>query len=274
MEIGVFSRTYHCTEVEKTFQRMQEDGIFHTQYNFQNAGLTPLPEKIPEKLLLQIRHSARESGIALDVLTGTFNMIDPENDRRKKSIEQFRLQCYAAAQLEIPVVSLCTGSRHPKDKWTWDDQNLTDAAWSDLLRTTEAILRIAEKEGVVLAFETEPSNIINTPERARKYLDEFQCPQLKVIMDAANLFRPGEMRDIHEEIDKAFALLSEEIVTAHAKDYRYDGKLSFCGAGRGEIDWPYYMKKLINAGYRGSLIMHGLEEEEIAARAEYLRECL
>ena len=84
MEIGVFSRTYETGDLRDTFQRMRRDGIRHTQFNFSNAGLPTRPEKLEERDIVRIRETAEEFGITIDAVTGTFNMIDPDEDARAR----------------------------------------------------------------------------------------------------------------------------------------------------------------------------------------------
>lgn len=272
MEIGIFSRTYETKDLEETCCRMRDDGIRHTQFNLSNAGLPTLPDHCSDKDIDRILRITGEYGIILDALSGTFNMIDPDEDARIRGCRQFAVQCSIAAALHIPIVSLCTGSKNRESKWKWHDDNTSQEAWDDLMRSTEAILPAAEKYNIILGVETEASNIINTPEMARKYLDTAGSDHIRIIMDGANLFLPDRLPHMHEVLDQAFRLLGKDIVIAHAKDFSCDGKkISFVAAGKGQLDYPYYIRLLKNAGYDGPLVMHGLSADEVPESAEYLR---
>ena len=274
MNIGIFSKTYENATLEESFQKLNKDGIYHIQFNFASAGLSPLPEVISEEILNKIQTLAKQYSINLDILTGTFNMIDPDIEARNRSIQQFELQCRAAHELHIPIVSLCTGSKHPESKWKWHDDNLKEESWNDLIETTKKIIPFAEKYNVILGVETEASNIIDTADKARKYLDEIHSPHLKIIMDGANLFHPGQKQPMKETLDHAFAVLGKDIVIAHAKDFSYDGNLKFVAAGEGELDFPYYVQLLKENGYTGSIIMHGLSEQQIPTSKQFLERIL
>ena len=54
MNIGIFSKTYENCTLEETFKKLSEDGIYHTQFNFASAGLSPLPDSISEEILTKI----------------------------------------------------------------------------------------------------------------------------------------------------------------------------------------------------------------------------
>lgn len=270
MEIGVFSKTYETSDLRDTYRRMTGQGIYHTQFNLANAGLATLPENIRDEDIEYIRKLTEEFGITIDAITGTFNMIDPDEEARRKGCSQLAVQCRIARELNIPMVTLCTGSKNPESKWKWHDDNLKRASWDDLMRSTEAVLKYAEDNHVYLGVETEASNIVNTPARARKYLDTVGSPWLKIIMDGANLFCPRQVPDMKNVLSEAFDLLGGDIVLAHAKDFSLDGALSFVAAGQGILDFPYYIGLLKKSGYDGALIMHGLSEQQVPESMRFL----
>ena len=294
MEIGIFSRTYEETSYEDVLRRMTADGIFHTQLNLVSTGLPSLPEEAGEEQILRIRDLHERYHVTVDALSGTFNMIDPDPDRRQRGIRQFALQCRIAKLLEAPIVTLCTGSRHPADKWTWHEGNLSGEAWADLIRTTEAILPFAEENGLSLGVEPEINNIICSAERARRYLDEMGSPAIGIIMDAANLFHPGEEGQMRQVIDNAFDLLERDIILAHAKDFipvGADGhpadtcltpdragqsclaaRFQMCGPGQGILDFDHVIGRLRACGYKGTLIMHGMGAVDAVRCRRYLEE--
>ena len=274
MNIGIFSKTYENCNLEETFRKLAEDGIYHTQFNFASAGLSPLPSHISPEIIENIKTLSKQYSINLDILTGTFNMIDPDITKRNQGIQQFELQCKAAHELGIPIVSLCTGSKNPESKWKWHDDNLKEESWNDLITTTKQIIKFAEKYDVILGVETEASNIIDTADKARKYLDEINSPHLKIIMDGANLFHPGQQQDMKETLDYSFRLLGKDIVIAHAKDFSYDGDLKFVAAGQGELDFAYYVQLLKEYNYTGPIIMHGLSELQIQTSKKYLEDII
>lgn len=274
MQIGVFSRTYELSDLEETYRRMQGHGLSHTQFNLSNAGLPTLPAHVTDEDLARIQALSAVYGITLDALTGTFNMIDPDEAAREQGCRQFAEQCRIARELGIPIVSLCTGSKNPESKWKWHDDNLKDASWADLMRSTERVLKCAEDNHIILGVETEASNIINTAQRARKYLDTVGSPYLRIIMDGANLFRPEQVSDMQNVLTEAFALLGKDIVLAHAKDIALDQSIAFTAAGQGCLDYGTYLRLLKQTKYDGPLIMHSLSEQQIPDSKRFLEAML
>jgi len=278
MEIGIFSRTYETGDLRETYRLMTGHGIFHTQFNLSNAGLPILPEDIREEDIRRIREITEEFGVTIDAVTGTFNMIHPDEEARRSGCRQFAVQCRIAKELGIPVVSLCTGSRDPKNKWKWHDDNLKQSSWDDLMRSTEAILKYAETYHVYLGVETEAGNIINTPARAKKYMESVGSPWIGIIMDGANLFTPRQVPDQRKVLEEAFAILGDDIILAHAKDFYLDKsaapvteqEIVFTAAGQGILDFPCYIELLKRSGYEGALVMHGLSRQQVPESREFL----
>lgn len=273
MQQGIFTRTYPSTDIDAVFAQMETDKLHYAQLNLSSAGLPSLPEEWPADSISRISDAALRYDIHISALSGTFNMIHSDKDIRRSGCRQFELQCRIASQLGAPIVTLCTGSRNA-DKWAWHDDNLSSEAWDDLLDSTREILKYAEKYDVILGIETEANNIINTPQRARRYLDSFNSAHLGIIMDGANLFRPGQASMQRRILDEAFDLLGDDIILAHAKDFRDGAKLQFTGPGRGMLDFEYYIQKLCRAHYRGPIIMHGLECCDIGFCRDHLQAIL
>jgi sugar phosphate isomerase/epimerase len=154
--------------------------------------------------------------------------------------------------------------------WKWHPDNDSKEAWDDMVRSIEAALIAAEKNNLMLAFEPESENVTNSSIRGRKLLDELRNPRLRIIIDPANLISPK--RNQKEVLDEAFTLLGDAIVIAHAKDRNND--FEPCAAGKGILDFEYYLQGLKKIGFTGPLIMHGLEEEDIAFSRDFLQRIL
>ncbi|MBO5564184.1 MAG: sugar phosphate isomerase/epimerase [Lachnospiraceae bacterium] len=270
MEIGVFSRTYETRDPAETFRHMTAQGIRRAQWNYINAGLPTMPETVTEEDLAGIRGEVQAFGVQLDAVTGTFNMIDPDAEEKERGLTQFALHCRIARELGIPVITLCTGSKSPESKWKWHEDNEKDSSFSELLASTERILRYAEENDIILGVEPESGNIINTSLRARQYLDVFQSPHLKIVMDGANLFIPEKVPDMTKILTEAFDVLGGDLCLAHAKDFTLDGSIRYTAPGKGILDFALYGKLLRQTGYEGALIMHGLSEEEVPAAKAFL----
>ena len=105
-----------------------------------------------------------------------------------------------APRLGTNVVTLCTGSRDPSNMWRKHPDNDTLEAWADLLVQMEKAVRVAEKYGVTLGVEPEIGNAINSVHKARRLLNEVRSPQLKIVVDGANIFQRGQLSNMRKAL--------------------------------------------------------------------------
>jgi sugar phosphate isomerase/epimerase len=270
MKIGIFAKTFSRPTIEDLFQAIGGYEIYSAQFNLSCAGLDTLPENVSSDLVQRITDAAEQATVELSAISGTFNMAHPDPAVRRDNLTKFEVLCEVTARLRLPVITLCTGTRDPVNMWKWHSENDSKEAWADMLQSIESALIAAEKNNLVLAFEPESENVVNSAARARKLLNEVQNPRLRIVIDPANLIGPG--RDQKEILDESFSLLGDAIVIAHAKDRTTAFKA--CAAGKGILDFEYYLRHLKQSGFAGPLVMHGLEEEEVVVSRDFLRRSL
>jgi len=270
---GVFARTFARPSPEGVFDALASHGLRETQFNMSVVRLSPLPEEIDSALTDRVRVAAAERRIALVAVSGTFNMIHPDEEVRRDGLRRLGVLAGACDRLGTSTVTLCTGTRDPEDMWRRHQDNARPEAWRDLLATMQEALETAEEHGVTLAFEPEVANVVDSAEKGRRLLDEMRSPRLKVVMDAANLFDAGDparrLSRSEDVLEEAFQLLGEDILLAHAKDVNTSGEVF--AVGKGDLDYALYLRHLYEAGYEGPLIMHGLAEEEVEVSLAFLR---
>ena len=155
--------------------------------------------------------------------------------------------------------------------WRPHPDNDTPEAWDDLVVSMRQAIQVAEEYQVTLAFEPEVANVVDSAIKARRIIDQIGSPYLKVVMDGANIFHTGELPRMREILDEAFALLSEDIAFAHAKDLDRDGEAGHLAAGKGLLDYDQYLSLLNNIGSDVPIILHGLSEAEVDGCVAFLR---
>jgi sugar phosphate isomerase/epimerase len=270
MKLGIFAKTFGRPTIEELFQSIAGYGINSVQFNLSCAGLEPLPNHVPSELAQRIADSAKQAKVELSAISGTFNMAHPDPEDRRANLSKFEVLCEVAASLHIPVVTLCTGTRDPVNMWKWHSGNDSKEAWDDMVQSIESALVAAERNNLTLALEPESENIVNSSMRARKLLNELRNSRLRIVIDPANLISQGCNQK--EVLDEAFALLGDSIVIAHAKDR--DSDFYACAAGKGVLDFDYYLQCAKKSGFDGPLVMHGLDEKDVAFSREFLRKTL
>ena len=274
MQIGILARTFARSTLGELLEAIAQHGVESVQFNFSCVGLPTLPEEISPATADQIRREFMSHKLELAAVSGTFNMIHPDVRIRRDGLRRFKDLVGACVKMGAPVITLCTGTRDSENMWRRHPANDAPEAWSDLLASLSDVLTLAEAHRITLGVEPEPSNVVASPRKARRLLDELKSPRLKIVMDAANLFQAEDLPRMRETLDEAFDLLGGDIVIAHAKDIQMAGELRHVAAGKGSLDYDHYLSRLKACGFAGPLILHELKESEVAGSVAFLRKKL
>ncbi len=271
MEIGIFPTTFKRATLDETLDAMVAHGLFASQVDLSATGLLDLPQVIDPADVVRIRHAFDSRSITMNAVAGHFNMAHPDPAVRQAGLHSLRAIAGACAGLGTSLITLCTGTRNRESMWRPHPDNNTPEAWRDLVTSLETALTIADEYDLTLAFEPEVNNVIDSPQRARRIIDELGSPRLKVVIDGANIFHKGDLPQMTRILTEAFDLLGPDIALAHAKDLDHDGDAGHLAAGTGLLDYDLYTKLLRQSGYDGAWVLHGLSEAQVPECVAFLR---
>lgn len=269
MRLGIFAKTFAGADPAAVLGAAKAAGYAAVHYNMACSGLPAMPDAIPEGVTQAVAAAARETGVAVPAVSGTYNMIHPDPAVRAAGLRRLAVLLQAAPALGAGMVTLCTGTRDPQDQWRAHPDNASPAAWADLLAEMGKACALAEAAGLRLGVEPELANVVDSAAKARTLIDTLQSPALAIVLDPANLVEvapPAVRRDV---IAHAVDLLADRIAMAHAKDRHADG--SFATAGQGVVDFADFLARLRAAGFDGDLVTHGLVAAEAPGVAAFLR---
>jgi sugar phosphate isomerase/epimerase len=269
MRLGIFAKTFPGNEPDAVLAAVKQAGYEMTQFNLACAGLPSMPDAVPADAVASIRAAARSAGVSLAALSGTYNMAHPDKAVRDDGLRRLAVVIGAAAALDIPLVTLCTGSRNAADQWAYHPDNGQPAAWSDMATEMEKALALAEAAGVDLGIEPEQANIVTSAKDATRLIAEMGSRHLKIVLDPANLFEHATPDEARAIVAAAIDEAAGHTAMAHAKDRHGDGR--FATAGQGIVDFPDFVARLKAAGFDGSLVTHGLSAGEAPGVAAFLR---
>ncbi len=272
MKIGIMARTFFKPTLSENLDAIVSHGIYSVQFSFGCVGFPELPESIDLKLCDDIREDMEKHKIEMSAMSGTFNMIDPDISKRKDGLKRLIGLIAACGNLGTSVISLCTGTRDPENMWRRHPDNDKEDAFSDLVDSMGEALESAEKYKVMLAFEPEVSNVIDSAVKGKRLIDELKSPYLKVVMDCANIFHKGELAKMGDMLEEVFEVLGEHTIIAHAKDLDHDGDAGHLPAGKGLLDYDHYVALLKKHTPDVPLILHGLSEDEVGECVRFLRQ--
>jgi sugar phosphate isomerase/epimerase len=272
MQIGIFAKTFAGNSAGTLLPQVKATGFGVAQYNLACSGLATMPDTVSNDVISEVRDAVASSGVRLNALSATYNMIHPDKVERIKGLARLAVVAKAAHDLGIPTVTLCTGSRDATDQWRHHPDNSSTDAWRDLIVSMHIAIETAERYNVNLGIEPELANVISGAEKAKRLIDECKSSRLKIILDAANLFESEHLNEQRRIISTAVDMLGPHIAMAHAKDRKADG--AFVAAGTGVLDYPHFLRALKDVGFKGPIVTHGLSAIEAPAVSTFLRQQL
>ena len=211
MQLGIFANTFPRSSLDANLDAIKSHGFECVQYNMTCAGLTSMPDTIDTELCDRIRAAMVEREVNMSAISGTFNIIDPDLNERERGFRRLRVIAESCERLGTNVITLCTGTRDPTSMWKRHPDNDTAEAWSDMVAAVRSATEIAAQCNVLVGFETEVNNVVDSAIKGRRLLDEIGSPHLKVVMDGANLFHAGQLPRMREVLDEAIELLGRDI---------------------------------------------------------------
>ena len=269
MKLGIFAKTFAGANPLEVLSRARQTGYEAVQYNMICSGLSALPETIETAVADAVLEACEATGIEIAAVSATYNMIHPDQITRAKGRRSFAAIAAAAHRMGTRLLTVCTGSRDADDQWRHHPGNAGPEAWQDMCNEFRLLIAIAEKYDVMIGVEPESANVVDSAPRARQLIDELGSSRIRIVLDPANLFEVATSEHCKTLIQSAVELLVDRIELAHAKDRFADGR--FAPAGDGVVDFAHFLGTLRRAGFSGSLITHGLRDQDASRVAELLR---
>ena len=268
MQVGIFAKTFAVVGADPPLMAARDAGYECVQFNMACLGLPSMPNEIATETAQSIVQASKTVGVSIAAISGTYNMIHPDQTVRDTGMQRLSVMIKAARAMGTNLVTLCTGSRDAQDQWRYHPDNESTEAWQDLMTEMGKAAALAEAHSVNLGIEPELANVVCNAKAARRLLDEIASPCIRIVLDPANLFEV--VGDVERQgiIERAVDLLGDKIVMAHVKDRDAGG--DFVAAGTGVIDFRHFVAALKNAGFDGALITHGLAEAEAPSVAAFL----
>src|SRR3954468_19044410 len=224
-QIGILLATTFTTgTLEARLDAAKANGLACVQMSMAAAGLPEMPDQIPAELPDRIRRESSARGIVIASMTGTFNMTHSDKEHRRTGLRRLRVLAEVCPRIGTSFIHVCTGTRDPNNMWQYHPENGSPESWRDMAACVREATDIARQANVVLAFEPEVSNVVDSARKARRLLDEIGPSPLKSHKGPGDSLHAGELPRMKEILDEAFALVGKDIVLCHAKDLDHDGE--------------------------------------------------
>lgn len=275
LALGIITGHVRRPSVEEVAGAIRGHGLTVAQLSLDAPDPSLLPEPLTEAEARRIAAAFRAAGVRVAAVSGTFNVLDPERARLRTNMDRFARLCEACGWLETRVVTACSGTRDRDSMWRPHPGNQQPDAWAELVERTGELVAAAERAGVVMAYEPETANVLDTTEKAQRLLETIGSPALGITFDPANFFYPQDLPRMREVLEEGFRRLGARIALAHAKDVvpppHGASHCRYAPAGQGRLDYATYLRLLQESGYDNGLIMHSLSEREIPRCVAHIR---
>ncbi len=269
MQLGIFAKTFAAQGAAPVLKAVHNAGYEAVQFNMACVGLSSMPIEISPEITKEISLASKTFGVSITAVSGTYNMAHPDSAVRSDGLRRLGVIIANAKAMGTSLVTLCTGTRDPDDQWRLHKDNSTPEAWRDMRAEMEKALTLAQSHGVTLGIEPELANIVSDAAHAKQLIAELKSPNLRVVLDPANLFEVESELVRRSIIAEAINELAADIVMVHAKDRNSVG--SFVAPGRGVIDFKFFAQYLKHVGFNGPMVTHGLSEAEAPSVAMFLK---
>ena len=241
MIIGMRGHDFGRMQPDALAEAIASAGFCATQLAFTKAFEGPAEQYMTPQALASIRESFAARGIALPVMGCYISASDRDDAVREDAKRRFG-ECLRAS---VILGAGCVGTE--TTHFTFDESE-REAAYARLLDFARTAAAEAQACGAIVGIEPVALHTLNTPELTRRLLDDVNSPNLKVILDVANLVTPQAVspeaqRDI---LERSLACFGKEIVALHVKDGAFDaeGKWQNRPLGEGVMDWARLLPRL------------------------------
>jgi len=271
IKLAIFTGVYGRLPLDEAVRRIKSDGFVGVvlQPQFKDVRFnTDAPDWDAAK---KITDALTASGLKIVGLYGYYNVVDPDEQRRKIGETRMQFLIENWKRLGSPIIGIETGTLNPKSAWLESPENETEKGYLACRAAFEKMVKAAEKTGAVIAIEPYWRNIIGTIDRVERLLGEIVSPSLKLIMDPCNYFRKEDLVRMQPMLEEIFRRVGKQIVLAHAKDVKAaDNGTELPAAGKGVLDYPLYLRLLAQLDREMYLAVEHLTLEDVPRARDFV----
>ncbi len=219
--------------------------------------------------LLELSEKLRKNGIRVAMIGAYFNMIHPDEEKRLSGIEYFKQCMETASAFDCALVGSETGSANG-DKWTYNAYNHTKEAFERVCETVRGLKYYGNSFRSRPIIEGAYAHTVFEPDLLDELCDRTGISDVTV--DVYNYLNIDNYKQADQIFDRCLDLFKDRIRVFHVKDFNVvDGKLVQCGIGKGIMNWPYYISRIMKETPEAILILEGVTGENIGPSIQWIR---
>lgn len=241
LNLGIRAHDLGPADIDTLTDRINDYGLKHVQLAVKKSfpEVFDSYDKLTPGIANYYGTKFADAGIKISILGSYVNIVDQDPDKRKQALADFTTHLRLSDEFKASMVATETGS--VGNGFTED--NFTEEAFVETVDSVKKMVKDAEIFGTTVAIEPGINHPLYTAKLAKRLIDEVDSPNLKLILDCANLMLPSNHDRQEEVIEEAFDLLGDHIIAMHVKDYIIkDDHVEIVPVGTGEMNYERIMK--------------------------------
>ena len=151
-------------------------------------------------------------------VSATYNTAHPDRGVREDTTARAAYFIANLGALQPVAATLCTGTRDPDNIWRPHPDNATEAAWTDMRRSSTSSSPRLGRQGAPRS-RPEPGNVVSGTAQAKRLVAELgaDAERIGFILDPANLLSVSPAQQHEEILLEAFEELGEDHLSARQR---------------------------------------------------------
>ncbi|MDZ7619585.1 MAG: sugar phosphate isomerase/epimerase family protein [Patescibacteria group bacterium] len=228
------------------------------RYNSRND----LSDLTPERCKA-IAETYRQAGIAIHSMGVYTNLIHPDPEERSANLAYFDAMMQVGRHMGVATFITEAGHYRPEAPSPGVPYDFRESTWDLLLQTFRELGVLAQRNEATVLIEPSFLSFFASAKRTRVFLEQLDCPQIRVLLDPANLI---ELNDL----DEMFTQLAPWIDCLHAKDRKLHTERGVA-AGEGDVDYVKFVSLAAKHTPTAPLILEYVDAGSYQAALAHLR---
>lgn len=260
LNLGIRAHDLQFSDLDSLIAELKHYQLRHIQF----APAKCFPElfaQTPTKGLADyFSQRLNEQGIKISILGSYVNMAASDLVVREQALTKFKKYTELTNNFNATVIGTETGSVGQG----YTEKNFTEEAYQIVRKSVSQLVAYAENFGVTVAIEPGQNHPIHTSALAKRLITDIQSPNLKIILDFANLVSLDNYDNLESLFNQAIEDLHDDIEAIHIKDFIIENQqIKIVPVGQGLMKYDNILKLI---KYQKPFIYTSLE----ATRAPFI----
>ena len=223
----------------------------------------------------RVRDLLADHGLRIYQATGYWQpLIHPDEAGRRQAVRVLQQALKIAGDLGARGIDTGPGSLNSTGPWNPHPENWNLESRQQLIKSLRESAPAAEDNQVYLSLEGHQLVVLENEQVTKEILDAVGSPWVRSDLDPANWITLKTIFRTDEAIHQMFDVLSEHIVSGHAKDVTITNAhtlhLPTTSVGKGMLDFKTYLRRMEDLNPDYPLIVEGSSEAELPEASTFL----